>query len=166
MLIFDSSTLILLAKIDMLELFVKDFKGEVLIPEKVRKEACDFPGSEVPYILKLIKEKEIRVVSLKARREIKKLMEDFNIDTGEAEAIVLAIKKGCRIVATDDRNAIRACKLLGLDFITAVTVLIRAYEKGILEMDEALAKLDTLAQIGRYSQKIISDAKERIKGGA
>ncbi len=155
MLIFDSSTLILLAKIDMLELFVKDFKEEVLIPQGIKREACDFSGSEVPYILKLIKEKEIRVVSLKARREIKKLMEDFNIDTGEAEAIVLAIKNGCRIIPTDDRNAIRACKLLGLDFITAVAVLIRAYKKGILEMEEALAKLDTLAHVIIHKNRVL-----------
>lgn len=40
-----------------------------------------------------------------------KLMEDFNIDEGEAEALILAIQEKAIMVATDDRNAIRACKL-------------------------------------------------------
>jgi predicted nucleic acid-binding protein len=40
MIIFDASTMILLAKIDMLDFFVSNFHGAVLIPEKVRSEVC------------------------------------------------------------------------------------------------------------------------------
>jgi len=45
-------------------------------------------------------------------------MDDFNIDEGEAEALLLAIQAGAETIATDDRNAIRASKLLKIDFVT------------------------------------------------
>ena len=165
MLIFNSSTLILLAKIDMLDIFISTFDGNILIPEKVHDEVCRTDGEEVPFISRLISERKIKVMKVKEKKQIKKLMMDFNIDRGEAEAIVLALQKGCKIIATDDRNAIRACKFLRLDFVTAISVLLRVFEKGLIERDEALAKLDKLAYIARYSEKIINDADEKIKGG-
>jgi predicted nucleic acid-binding protein len=122
-------------------------------------------AEEVPLITKLISEKKIKVMKVKEKEKVKKLMMDFNIDRGEAEAILLALQKGCRVIATDDRNAIKACKLLKLDFITVISILTRAFEKGLIERDEALAKLDKLSSVGRYSKKIINDATERITGG-
>lgn len=59
----------------------------------------------------------------------------------------------------------RACKILKLDFITAVAVLIRAVEKGLIEKDEGLAKLQKLQSVGRYSKAIIENAEQQIQGG-
>jgi len=165
MLIFDSSTLILLAKIEILELFIVDFQGDIIIPERVKYEVTRKNGEENILITQLIKDRKLKVLKAKNREKIKKLMEDFNIERGEAKAIVLALQKGCRVVATDDRNAIRACKILKIDFVTAVTFLIRAFEKGLIDRDIALAKLNKLKFIGRYGEEIIKDALEKIKGG-
>jgi predicted transcriptional regulator len=68
-------------------------------------------------------------------------------------------------VLSFDRNAIRACKILKIDFVTAIAFLIRGFEKGLIDRDEALAKLDKLGFIGRYSKEIIKDATKKIKGG-
>lgn len=92
-------------------------------------------------------------------------MDDFNIDEGEAEALLLAIQAGAETIATDDRNAIRASKLLKIDFVTAIGFLIRAHEKQLVDRDEALTKLQSLQVIGRYSNAILEDAKNRIEGG-
>lgn len=59
----------------------------------------------------MINEKKIQVLKVKNAKAVMKLMEDFNIDEGEAEALILAIQEKAIMVATDDRNAIRACKL-------------------------------------------------------
>ncbi len=158
MIVFDSSTLILLAKTDLLELFVLDFRGKVLIPLKVKAEVCIEKREETPLIVKLIKDKKIEVFEAKNSRQIKKFMDDFNIDAGEAEALTLAVQEGAGIVATDDRNAIRACKLLKLDFVSAIAVLIRAFEKNLIDRDEAVVKLQKLESIGRYSRTITEDA--------
>ncbi len=165
MVVFDASTLILLARIDLFDLFLSGLRGKALVPEKVRAEATAEGKDESETIRMRIEDMTITVSKVKNVHLAKKLMQDFNIDAGEAEALTLAMEKKAEAVATDDRNAIRACKILKLDFITAVAVLARAVEKGLLEKDEGLIKLHKLQSIGRYSSAIIEDAERRIQGG-
>jgi len=166
MIVFDTSTLILLARIDILDLFITDVRGSVIIPEKVRSEAVTEGKEEVQSITRLLQEKKISVVKVKNTSLRKKLMEDFSIEAGEAESLALALEHKSALVATDDRNAIRACKMLKLEFITAVTVLVRAVEKGMIDKDEGLVKLQKLQTVGRYRKTIIEDAVRLIKGGS
>ncbi|UCF83247.1 MAG: hypothetical protein JSV50_19050 [Desulfobacteraceae bacterium] len=165
MIIFDASTLILLARIGLLELFLSTFQGRVAIPKKVKSEVCIQGREERPFVENLIKQGKIEVLTAKNPRQKRKLMDDFNIDEAEAEALLLAIQAGAETIATDDRNAIRASKLLKIDFVTAIGFLIRAYEKQLVDRDEALTKLQRLQAIGRYSNAILKDARNRIEGG-
>lgn len=144
MIIFDASTLILLARTEILDLFISNFHGKVLIPEKVRLKVCSGKREETPLLVKLIKDKRIEVLKTRNNKLIRKLMKDFNIDEGEAEALTLALQEGVSLVATDDRNAMRVCKMLKLDFVTAIAILIRIFEKGLIEKDEAIIKLQKL----------------------
>ena len=93
-----------------------------------------------------------------------RLIEDFHLGIGEAEALSLALEKQADIVATDDRNAIRACKLLRLRFTTAIGILIRLWERGRLTAEEARRALERLAVYGRYRRTILEDAIRRLKG--
>ncbi len=165
MVIFDSSTLILLARTEALELFISNFGGQVLIPEKVKEEVLMKDGPETLQVAALVDGGTISVLRVTDRKLPQKLVKDFNIDLGEAEAITLALHKKGAVVANDDRNAIRACKLLKIDFITAIAILIRATEKKRFSRSEALLKLEKLQSIGRYKKSIIADAKREIKGG-
>ena len=165
MIVFDSSTLILLAKIELLELFISNYPERILIPGKVKKEVCVRGREETPLINKMIEENRIKVLKVKNKNQTGKLANDFNLDDGEAEAILLAIQEGADLVATDDRNAIRACKLLKISFAGTITFLIRAYEKKLIHQDRALLKLNQLRFIGRYSKKIIENAEILLKGG-
>lgn len=165
MIIFDASTLILLAKIDALDLFISDYGGQVIIPGKVEEEVMQKGSVETHQIDRLIEEGNIGVLKVVDKSFLQKLMGDFNIDSGEAESIALALHKKTAVVATDDRNAIRACKLLKVDFITAISTLIRAVEKRLLSKNEAAPKLEKLETIGRYKKSIIADARRQIKGG-
>jgi len=164
MIIFDASTLILLIKIDLFELFMSDYKRSLVIPKKVKTEVCVEGREETPYLKNLIQEGQIEVLTAKNPRQKRKLMVDFNIDEGEAEALLLALQKAAELIATDDRNAIRAAKLLKIDFVTAIGFLIRATEKKLIKRDEALFKLEKLRVFGRYSLPIIENAKIKIKG--
>ncbi len=92
-------------------------------------------------------------------------MDDFNIDEGEAEAIILALQKKGALVATDDRNAIRACKLMKINFTTAIAILLRTFEKNLINYNDAIFKLNKLVLIGRYKKFIVQDAYKRLKGG-
>ena len=89
-------------------------------------------------------------------------MEDFNLNSGEAEAIILALKnKGT--LATDDKNAINACKLLNISFTTSIDILIRAKEKNLMTIEESHVKLDKLSKYGRFKKSIIEDVRTRLK---
>ncbi len=94
-----------------------------------------------------------------------RLIEDLNLGIGEAEALALAIEQQADIVATDDRNGIRACKLLRLRFTTAIGILIRLRERGRLTANDARRGLERLAVYGRYRRTTLEDAKRRLEGG-
>lgn len=143
-----------------------NFLEELVIPLAVKKEACRKEAEETPLIENLLQSNTIRVLKVKDSKIIKKLMNDFHINGGEAEAVSLALQEKALIVATDDRNAIRACKMLKIDFTTAIAILIRTFEKKLIDRDEAIIKLQKLEVIARYSRAIMEDARERIEGGA
>jgi predicted nucleic acid-binding protein len=166
MILFDASTLILLAKIDMLDIFIADFAKKVAISDKVRDEVLEGLSPDAPLIARLIEERGIDVLKAKDKKLVRKLMEDFNIDEGEAETLILAIEKKASLVATDDKNAIKACKMMKLDFATAIAILVRACERNLIQADEALAKLQNLQSFARYKKIIIETARNQIEGVA
>ena len=88
---------------------------------------------------------------------------DFGLGRGEAEAIVLALSEKADVLGIDDKNGINACKLLGIAFTTAIGILVRSREKGLLTGSEALSKLATLAKHGRYKESILEDARRKLE---
>ncbi len=101
---------------------------------------------------------------VKNRRLAAKLQADFSLGKGEAEAIALALNEKARLLGIDDKNGINACKLLGIPFTTAVDILIRSREKGLVQESEALEKLALVAKYGRYKDSIIEDARRKLEG--
>lgn len=162
MIVFDASTLILTARIDLLHLIAGDYRGRMLLPDAVEREACRKGFPDGAAIRQFIEAGRIEVVVVKVSRELEKLEEDLAIGRGEGTAILLARNKQADLVATDDRNAIRACRLLGLGFVSTPALLVRAVEKGIIARKEGLLKLGKLQAIGRYRQEIIAHAAAAI----
>lgn len=165
MIVFDSSTLILLAKAELLDAFLGDYKGTVLIPKEVKAESCLRKNSfDAMLIRKMIEDGRIGVAKISDARLCANLMDDFRLCKGEGEAIALAIEKKAKLLATDDRNAIRACKMLRLPFTSAVAIAVRMAGKGIMDSARAEAALEALFKYGRYGREVIKEARERLKG--
>ena len=163
MFILDASTLMLIAKAEALDSFLHDVRLEVAMPHEVEKECCSAKKSlDALIIRKALDELRIRVIAVKDRKLVTKLQGDFGLGRGEAEAIVLALREKARVLGIDDKNGINACKLLGIAFTTAIGILVRMREKGILTSNEALVKLDTLAKYGRYKAAILEDARRKL----
>ncbi|MDP3765677.1 MAG: hypothetical protein Q8R04_04125 [Nanoarchaeota archaeon] len=159
-LVFDSSTTILLAKIHLLNTLTEKIK--VIFPESVKEETTKKKDSlDSKLIIKLVSENKIKVVKTN-RSKVDKLIRDFNIEKGEAEALELAMEKKL-ILATDDGPSIKVCKILGIKFTTAIHFLIQFYENGLLDKKIALEKLKSLEKYGRYNYDIIKDAKNKIE---
>jgi len=165
MMIFDSSTLILVAKVELLDLFLASIGLEVAIPVEVERECCGVKKTlDALMIQKALDESRIRVMAVSNKKLMAKLHADFNLGRGEAAALALAVKQHARLLGVDDKNGINACKLLGIGFTTALGILLRSREKGLIDRGDALSKLAALARYGRYKDTIVEDA--RLKLGA
>ena len=162
--VLDASTLILIAKADLLDLFLSSVNVPVAVPSEVEKECCGSKKAlDAMIIQKVLDESRIEVFTLRNRRLVAKLQTDFSLGRGEAEAIALALDEKAQIVGIDDKNGIDACKVLGIAFTTALGILIRSREKGSLEEPDAIAKLVLLAKYGRYKHSIIEDARLKLE---
>ena len=167
MIVLDASTLILIAKMEALDLFLSGSKLEVAIPAEVEKECCVVKKTlDALMIQKAVQESNIKVVDVKNKKVVTKLRGDFGLGRGEAEAIALALAEKAEILCIDDKNGINACKLTGIPFTTAIGILIRMREKRLLTVGEALAKLAALEKHGRYRQSILEDARQRLEATA
>jgi len=164
MIVFDASTLILIAKAELLDLFLASVILPVAVPNEVEKECCGSKKTlDAIIIQKALEESRIEVVAVSNRRLVAKLQADFSLGKGEAEAIALALHEKAQLVGVDDKNGIDACRVLGMAFTTAVGILIRSKEKGLLEGPNAIAKLALLAKYGRYKHSIIEDATLKLE---
>jgi len=160
--VFDSSTLILLAKIEILNIISEDI--QIIVPEMVRSECTGKDLFDAKLISSLIKNGKIKVVRVTKKESAEKLCRDFKIHIGEAEALALALKRNIPI-AVDDLPSIKACKILNHKFTTAIHFLINVSENGKINEDMAFVKLEKLSLYGRYSKRILEDAAKRLKGG-
>lgn len=164
MIIFDSSTLILIARIELLDLFLSEIGMEVAVPRAVEEECCGGKKTlDALMIQKKVDESRITVRSVKNRKLVLKLEADFSMGRGESEAIALTLQEKARLLGIDDKRGINACKLTGVPFTTAIAILLRSREKGLIAKDDALARLASLARYGRYKGSILEDAKRRLE---
>lgn len=161
MIVVDTSTLILLAKTDLLPLLAE--KTRLLIPEQVRREALAKPKLyDARVIADMLRTGTIQLVKDPNVKRCRRIQEDFALEAGEAAALLVAREKRLPLGA-DDGPTIKAAKLLGVPFVTAIHVLVELREKGRIDTDTALAKLERLQQVGRYSVQILEDARKRIQ---
>ncbi|HEY2459808.1 MAG TPA: hypothetical protein VGI16_03335 [Candidatus Acidoferrum sp.] len=164
MIVFDASTLILIAKADLLNTILNSIGMRVAIPVEVERECCK--GKKTLDGLSIeaaIKKSQIEVIAVKNRKLIFKLQDDFSLGLGEAEAIALGLAASALAVGIDDKNGIDACKLLGIPLITSIGLLVRSCEKRLLNITEAQSALMDMARYGRYKPSIIQAAMLRIE---
>lgn len=155
--VFDSSTLILLAKITLLRDVTE--RLECGIAETVETECTrrrDLMDAQL--VRALVEERRLAVHAVTVPAA---LTEDFGLDEGEAATIALARELGA-VVAVDDKVAITTCQVLGLDFVTAISFVERAVEEGLLSGEQAREKIHRLDEHGRYAPRIIEEALRRL----
>jgi len=158
----DSSTLIIMAKAEILSeaLGVHRF----WIPQVVADECLAKESLDSKAIGAWIEDGRIRICPVGNPDAAARLKKDFKIHREEAEALQSAIENR-RPMAVDDYRTIKACKILDVRFATAVHFLIALRESGRLDLERARIRLEMLARIGRYSDRIVQDAANRMQGG-
>lgn len=158
--ISDASTLILLEKIALLTPLTGRYS--FLIPRTVETEAVK-EGIAAQYpdafrIQEKIQKKILVVKDAKDTEKITKLMNESNLGKGEAEAICLGLEYEAATLALDDHKAMLVCKIYTLPFITALTFVILAFQKKIIEKKEAREMIKMLDIFGRYKDELIYEA--------
>jgi len=161
MIVLDASTAIQLTKAELLDVFIEGVERAMVMPTDVQEECVGRDSLDARLIARAIEDKRIQVKAAD-RRAVQKLISDFGLGAGEAAAIALAVPK-VALVATDDRRAIHACKVLKILFTTAISVLMRMREKALLSREEALEKLNRLARDGRYKKEIIAAVRAEME---
>jgi predicted nucleic acid-binding protein len=164
MFVLDASTLILITKAEMLDRFLDRIGLPVAIPLEVQQECCGIKKSlDALMIQKALDTSRIRADTVKDKKLVARLREDFGLGKGAAEAIALALAQRATLLGIDDKSGINACKLLGIAFTTAIGILVRMHEKGIVTTEEALVKLGSLEKYGRYRRSILEDARHQLE---
>ena len=162
MIAIDSSSLILLAKIDMLDIVLKNLAQKMVITPNVFEESTIKKDVfDAKLIERRIAEKNIEIRKIKNKPPYHKIKDDFGIWRGEAESAVLCMENNIGLII-DDKKAIKACKILKIPFTTVANLLIGLYKKDLITKKEITLSLDKLEKFGRYSNQILQTIKELI----
>ncbi len=162
MLVSNTSTLVLLAKIDCLEAFI-EISPKIEIPAQVKQEALFKEDAYYARRIKqLIGDKKI-IVQEANKNKISGITSQFHLDEGEAAAYVLYDAKKHKAILTDDGELIKLCKLQKVPFICAMAAIIRMFEKKKLTKEETMNKLKDLHEIGRYSLELYDYFRNEVK---
>src|SRR3989338_5355483 len=147
----DSSTLILLQKISLLDKLVRNF--EFIIPEEVYKETV-IKGKEKKFsdsyqIENKIKENLIKVKKIRDRGSVNKIMNEFGTAEGDTEAIALFLEFKADILATDDHKSINVCKAYKIPFMTTLTFVLDSHIRKFVTNNGAKKMIEDLSVYGR-----------------
>ena len=146
----NSSPLIALAKIEMLDIL----RDDIVIPKAVFDEITK-PKRD--YAKELHGWGKDKIIEVKNRKAVEYL--ELIIDGGEAETIVLAEELNADAVLIDDLKARKIAKLRGLNVIGTIGVLLNAKDKGFISEVKPLLEALTKRKI-RISKELYDHALE------
>lgn len=146
---------------------------DYIVPKKVLKEIKDISSYEdeaaiaAKNILKIMKDGNIKKISVKDTDKIKEIMNSKkSIDMGEAESLVLAQESKVKILITDDFRSLKALK----EFSGEVRIHLSVYVIARMVLSKIIDKFEADDALSKISEKrswenaaIYKKAKEYIK---
>jgi predicted nucleic acid-binding protein len=156
LMVADSSALILLAKCSLLEIVCDLF--DVFIPAAVNLEvASEKPVKNYPdaALISVLTSKGTIKVQCPG---IERPPIPISLHKGEVEALLLAIKLGGSLLATDDGKAIKAARFFNVPFIITPKIVVDLFRLQKISLKKARESLERLGKIGRYSPEVIAAA--------
>ena len=162
-LVSDASSLILLTRSGIIEHLLR--VNALMIPSQVYNEGVEKgkeKGHEDAYLIeKYITGGDICVKNPN-NRIVKRIEDMFHIDAGERDTIALAVEHNLPVLC-DDRKGMNACKVLQLNYLTALNILSSLYSKKKISRKVALERLDKLKKYGWYKLELIEYVIGEIK---
>lgn len=149
----DTSPITNLVDVGRINLLCELF-GEVVIPPAVARE-LERGGVELPEFV------EIR--NLRDPAEAGRLRREFEIDAGEAEAIVLALELAASRSLIDEVRGRAVAARVGLKYIGVLGLLIEAKRRGYV--DEVRPILDDLVQTAGFLGRTATACRDSCRSG-
>ena len=155
----NSSVLIGLSSIGRLPLLKHRFPEGVLIPEAVWHEVVE-SGGERPGAQEVRGAEWIQRCNVRDRDYVRLLTRE--LDSGEAETIVLARQEQADVVLLDEKEARRIARRLGMRVLGTIGLLIWARHKGLIS--NLGTELKTLQEKGsfRLSEDLCFEALREV----
>ena len=156
MIVQDAMVVIHLAKITLLEKSCEYFQHAV-IPEAVYDEVMQ--GKEKGYpdatvVEELVKRDKLVVRKVRDRVLVKRARE-FNLQRGEAEALVLYWQEKADYLASDDDSVRKKRIVLAIRLIGTPAILSTLYRERLIEKRKLRESLAELRNIGWFSSAVI-----------
>lgn len=157
----NATPLIYLAKIGRIGL-LRNLFGEVFIPEEVKVEVVE-RGKQLGEGDAYVVEKAVSDGWLKvSRAEVVEV--PIELDKGEVAALSLAKNMGLGEVLMDEAPARTAARLLGLTPRGTIFVLLKALERGEMDLDLFLESLNELIRYGfRLREEVYIEVVRRAR---
>ena len=153
----DSSSLILLAKCSLLKIVCNLF--DVMVPKAVIMEvASEELVKNYPDAAMISELRSIGAIGVQSLGGSDRLRLPLSLHKGEEDALLLAIKLGRLLFATDDGKAIKAARFFKVPFIVTPKIVVELFRLQQISFKKARDSLKKLGRIGRYSPEIIADA--------
>lgn len=152
----DTSPLNYLIIIQAADLLPRLFR-EVLIPPAVERELTRSKTPPPVQVWMASPPEWLRIKAPISKRH------SFNLDDGEAEAILLAQELGIRAVLIDERRGFRVAESLGLEPIGLLGILELCASLGWISFDEHIARLRLTSF--RFNEALIAEARARLISG-
>jgi len=166
--ISNATPLIYLARLGKLNL-LKDLFGQIQVPPEVKTETVDRGKAKAysdAYIIEqAINEGWLIEDQLTAENVEKSeaLAQMTGIDTGEAQAMILARQRNEKTVLIDQSNARKVARQMGLNPRGTMFVILSAAKRKLVTKEEAKKMLETLIEENFYiSAKIYSETLKTI----
>ncbi len=158
--IIDSSSLIILAKINRIDLLLNLYE-KLLITHKIYQETVEegieINAPDAKLIEKAVKTKKIRIMELNPKysrfsEELKDIYQQLG--RGEADAIALALQEKQERIIMDEKLGRQVCKLYKIKPIGTLRVILEAYNKNMIKEQEVR---DTIKEIIEHKFRIGAD---------
>jgi len=171
-LIINASPLIILAKINKLEILKKIYESVEIassVYQEVVVKGLEINSIDAHIVKERIESKNIKVLALSSEfiEKAKKIESVYGIDIGEAETIALALQLNKKEAIIDEISARDAAKAFGIKPIGTLRVLLIAYKNNLISKIDIKKLLNEMENSKyRFSPKVLIefwDLLEKIK---
>lgn len=153
--ISDTSAITNLAAIHNLQLLLQLY-SQVMIPEAVYRELADI-DPPVPGTLEVQRASWLEVREIVNREVVERLQDEVRLDSGESEAIAVALELNADMLLIDERRGRAKADRLGVRITGLLGILVEAKQKNLIVavkplIDELIAKSEFRVSSALYSQ--------------